>query len=163
MDLSTHPPTSENVKSRGNRNIAKLSENTNPLVIKQRLKCSSSSFWNILHASSGNKIKHYFITKRIYAEPAIYQTKNIAREIQQQDQKKQIQNRCKIQNTVLFTSDLKLDFHLLKNYFICFNDSSLQMMKNAFCFILKGLFDLKILKLLSWLFAHVGKTAWLEI
>ena len=68
---------------------------------------------------------------------------------------------CK--DSVLFTSDLKLDFHLLKNYFICFNDSSLQMMKNAFCFILKGLFDLKILKLFSWLFAHVGKTAWLEM
>ena len=31
------------------------------------------------------------------------------------------------------------------------------MMKNAFYFILKALFVLKIFKFLSWLFGHVGK------
>ena len=36
-------------------------------------------------------------------------------------------------------------------------------MKNAFCFILKAPFILKIFKFLSWLFGHVEKTAWLEI
>ena len=36
------------------------------------------------------------------------------------------------------------------------------MMENAFYFILKVLFVIKIFKLLSWLFEHVGKTAWLE-
>ena len=35
-------------------------------------------------------------------------------------------------------------------------------MKNALYFILKALFVLKIFKFLSWLFGHVGKTAWLE-
>ena len=47
-------------------------------------------------------------------------------------------------------------------FFICFKDSILRMMKNAFYFILKGLFVLKIFKFLSWLFTHVEKTAWLE-
>ena len=36
-------------------------------------------------------------------------------------------------------------------------------MKNAFYFILKGLFVHKIFKFLSWLFGHAEKkTAWLE-
>ena len=41
-------------------------------------------------------------------------------------------------------------------------ESPLNMMKNAFYFILEALFVLKIFKLLSRLFGHVGKTAWLE-
>ena len=45
---------------------------------------------------------------------------------------------------------------------ICLIESSLTIMKNAFYFILKALFVLKIFKFLSWLFGHVGKTAWLE-
>ena len=58
---------------------------------------------------------------------------------------------------------LKSDSHLPKKiYFICFNDSPSKVMKNAFYFILKALFVFKILKLLSWLFEHVEKTAWLE-
>ena len=45
---------------------------------------------------------------------------------------------------------LKSDSHLPKKiYFICFNDSPSKVMKNAFYFILKALFVLKILKLLS--------------
>ena len=36
------------------------------------------------------------------------------------------------------------------------------MMKNAFCFILKALFVLKIFKILSWLFVHLEKTIRLE-
>ena len=36
------------------------------------------------------------------------------------------------------------------------------MMKNAFYFILKLLFLLKIFEFLSWLFGHVENTAWLE-
>ena len=39
---------------------------------------------------------------------------------------------------------------------------SIKMMKNAFNFILKALFVLKIFNFLSWLFGHVDKTAWLE-
>ena len=58
--------------------------------------------------------------------------------------------------------DLKSDFHLPKICFICFDDSPSKMMKNAFYFILKALFVLKIFKFLSWLFGHVEKTAWLE-
>ena len=40
---------------------------------------------------------------------------------------------------------------------------SKKIVKNAFYFILKALFILKIFKFLSWLFGHVEKTAWLEI
>ena len=36
------------------------------------------------------------------------------------------------------------------------------MMENAFCFILKALFVLKIFKFLVWNFGHVEETAWLE-
>ena len=35
-------------------------------------------------------------------------------------------------------------------------------MKNAFYFILKAFFVLKIFKFSSWLFGHVEETAWLE-
>ena len=34
-------------------------------------------------------------------------------------------------------------------------------MKNAFCFVLKALFVLKIFKFLYWFFDHTEKTAWL--
>ena len=57
---------------------------------------------------------------------------------------------------------LKLGSHRRKKVFICFNDSPSKIMKNAFYFILKALFVLKIFKFLSWLFGHVEKTAWLE-
>ena len=36
------------------------------------------------------------------------------------------------------------------------------MMENAFYFILKDIFVLKIFKFLSWRFVHVEKTIWLE-
>ena len=49
-----------------------------------------------------------------------------------------------------------------KNYFICYNESPLKMMGNAFYFILKAHFVCKIFKFLSWLFGHVEKIAWLE-
>ena len=50
----------------------------------------------------------------------------------------------------LVTNGLKSDSHLLKNFiFICFNENPLNMMKNAFYFILKALFVLKIFKFLS--------------
>ena len=51
----------------------------------------------------------------------------------------------------------KLDSPLPKIFFICFNDSHSKMMKNAFYFILKTLFVLKILNFLSWPFGHVEK------
>ena len=58
---------------------------------------------------------------------------------------------------------LKSGSHLpKKNFFIGFNDSSSKMMKNAFYFLLKALFFLNIFKVLSWLFGHVEKMAWLE-
>ena len=41
---------------------------------------------------------------------------------------------------------------------ICLIESPLEMMKNAFYFIVKALFVLKIFKFLSRLFGHVGKT-----
>ena len=44
-----------------------------------------------------------------------------------------------------------------KNCVVCFIESSLKIMKNAFYFILEVLFVLKIFKFLSRLFGHVGK------
>ena len=45
---------------------------------------------------------------------------------------------------------------------ICLIESPLKMMKNAFYFISKAFFVLKKTKFLSWLFGHIGKTAWFE-
>ena len=54
----------------------------------------------------------------------------------------------------------KFDSYLpKKNCVICFDESPLKMMKNAFYFILKVLFVLKIFKFLSSLLGHEGKTA----
>ena len=46
-----------------------------------------------------------------------------------------------------------------KNCFICFNESPLRVMKNAFYFILNAVFVLKISRFLCWLFGHVEKMA----
>ena len=59
--------------------------------------------------------------------------------------------------TVSSFNNLKLDSHLPKRCFICFIESLIKMMENAY-FIL-----IKIFKFLSWLFGHAEKTAWLEI
>ena len=56
---------------------------------------------------------------------------------------------------------LKVDSQLPKNI-LWFNESSLQVVKNTFYFILKALLDLKIFKFLSWLFRHIEKMRWLE-
>ena len=45
--------------------------------------------------------------------------------------------------------------HLKKKLFVCFNESPFKMMRNAFYFILKALFVLKIFKILSWHIGHV--------
>ena len=44
-----------------------------------------------------------------------------------------------------------------KNCVICFNESPIKMIKNAFYFILKPPFVLKISKFLCWLFGQVEK------
>ena len=57
---------------------------------------------------------------------------------------------------------LKLNSHSSKKIcFNYFNESPLNMVKNALYFILKVLFVLNIF--LSWLFGYVEKTTWLEI
>ena len=48
------------------------------------------------------------------------------------------------------------------NCVICFIESPLKFMKNAFYFTTKALFVFKIVKVLPWLFGHVGKKSWLE-
>ena len=60
----------------------------------------------------------------------------------------------------LSLSILKSDSHLPKK--ICLIERPLKVMKNAFYFVLKALSVLKIFKLLSLVFGHLGKTAWLE-
>ena len=59
---------------------------------------------------------------------------------------------------------LKVGHSPSKNFFwfTSMIDSPSKMMKNAFYFILKALFVLKIFKFLSWLFGHVEKTTSLE-
>ena len=46
-----------------------------------------------------------------------------------------------------------------KTCVICLIESPLEMMKNAFYFILKAIFILKIFKFLPLFFGHVGKAA----
>ena len=53
--------------------------------------------------------------------------------------------------------------HPLKKIFICFNESPLKMMKNAFYLLLKALLVLKILNIFPGVFGDIEKTAWLEI
>ena len=57
---------------------------------------------------------------------------------------------------------IKIGLSPSKKFFVFFNDSPSKMTKNAFYFILKALFVVKIFKFLSWLFGHAEKTAWLE-
>ena len=69
---------------------------------------------------------------------------------------------------ILHENDVKIDVkaglsHLPnKIIFICFNENPLKMMKNAFYFIVKAFFVLKIFNFLFWLFGHVKNSAWLE-
>ena len=64
---------------------------------------------------------------------------------------------CSIKDRLTY---LNLVSHLPKKlFYICFNDNPSKMMKNAFYFILKMLFVLRIFRFLSWLFGHVEKTA----
>ena len=68
-----------------------------------------------------------------------------------------------IYHGMIIASGIKVGPSLSKeNFFICFNISPLKMIKNAFHFIIKALFVLKIFKFLFWIFRQVGKTAWLE-
>ena len=53
---------------------------------------------------------------------------------------------------------LMSNYHLPKKSFYLLNESPLKVMKNAFYFVLKALFVLKIFKFLSLLFGHVEKT-----
>ena len=63
----------------------------------------------------------------------------------------------------MFTQNIKVELLPYKKIcLICYNESHLNMMKIAFYFILRLIFVLKIVKFLSWLFGHVGKTAWLD-
>ena len=57
---------------------------------------------------------------------------------------------------------LNSDSHLPKKIYYLLDWKRFEMINNAFYFILKALFVLKILKLLSRLFGHIRKTAWLE-
>ena len=56
--------------------------------------------------------------------------------------------KCVIWSSTLLLS-LKSDFHFPKKFFICFNGSPSIMMENAFYFIVKALFVLKIFTFLS--------------
>ena len=74
---------------------------------------------------------------------------------------------CLLENLaprVLCLFELKVGLSPSKKvFFICFNDRSSKMMKNAFYFNLKALFVLKIFQFLSWLFKagvqHTGFSA----
>ena len=55
---------------------------------------------------------------------------------------------------------IKLNPHLPKKFFFCFNESSIQIMNIAFYFTLKALFILKIFSFCSEFFGYVWK--WLD-
>ena len=57
---------------------------------------------------------------------------------------------------------IKVDSHLPKKITFCINWNPFKKDKNAFYFILKALFVLKIFKFLSWFFGHLEKATWLE-
>ena len=63
---------------------------------------------------------------------------------------------------VIATRNLKSESHLPKKCVISLIESLLKLMKNAFYFILKALYVLKIFLFFSRLFGHVAKTTWLE-
>ena len=71
-------------------------------------------------------------------------------------------------NYLQFWLDMKIDplksdsLTFQKKLFISFNESPLEIMKNAFCFILKAFFVLKILQFLSWLFGQVEKNGFIR-
>ena len=54
-----------------------------------------------------------------------------------------------------YWKSLKSGSHLPKNYFICFNESPLKVIENAFYFTLKTLLVLKIFRFFCWFFGHV--------
>ena len=60
------------------------------------------------------------------------------------------------------TNIIKVGLSASKNNVIRLIENPLKVIENTFYFILKAIFVLKIFKFLSWLFGHVGKTAWLE-
>ena len=57
---------------------------------------------------------------------------------------------------------LKSDSHLPNKMCFLLHWKPFKYEKNAFYFILKALFFLKVFKFLSWLFGQVEKTAWSE-
>ena len=68
------------------------------------------------------------------------------------------------ENSIFSIEMLRLDLKVglsssEKIFIICFIASPLKMRKNAFYFILKALFILKIIKFLIWLFSHVENMA----
>ena len=52
---------------------------------------------------------------------------------------------------------VRLTYPSQKSCFLCFNENSLKLMKNAFSFILEPLFVLKVFRFLSWLFKKKKK------
>ena len=58
---------------------------------------------------------------------------------------------------------LKLVSNLPKNCFVYVNKSLLKKKKNAFCFIWKVVFFLKVFKFLSWILGHAEKAVWFKI
>ena len=68
-----------------------------------------------------------------------------------------LSTQCNDSYTNVFFPLLKVGLSPSKNFFvICLTESPLKMMKNAFYFILKALFVLKIFKFFSRLFGHAG-------
>ena len=68
------------------------------------------------------------------------------------------QNNGLLTNLVILVMNLKVGLLPFKKMFYLLQWKPLKMMKNAFYFILKALFVLKIFRFLSWLFDHVEKT-----
>ena len=127
------------------------------------------SFWRSLLAWSRIVPNHWSTVHSLEFILVIYRTRRLILYLMMSHNVmyplSSVQNTLKIIDKWDLQKMLALKVGLLpfkKSFFICFNDIPSKMMKNAFYFILKAFFVLKIFQFLSWLFGHVEKTDWLE-
>ena len=103
-------------------------------VLKTSWKRFGKTYRKYVLKTSWRRLQEVLEDEKCYAEDVL-------------ENKKCLLGYFKINLVVFF--DLKLDSHLSLSPFICFNESTLKTIKNAFYFILKALFVLKIFKFLS--------------
>ena len=126
-----------------------------PLAISPEYRPIKFALYAYIHPRHINKILWYYNTKSVKLTD---HKNNLTREKVlflklEKDKKKKF---AKIKER-----KLKIRLWPFKKYcLIFFNENTVKMMKNAFYFILKARFVLKIFKVLSWLCGHIEKMGW---